>query len=79
MNRHDLLKLKESIYSLGETISEQEGFYREVNRFLGQVYPALPNAAVKASVKAHLSSLRKNYWATPSVGEQTSRTSVLSL
>ena len=78
MNRCDLLKLKENIYSLGEIISEQEGFCRDVNGFLRQVYPTLPSAVSKTSTKPRFSP-KKNCWATPSAGEQTNRTSVLSL
>ena len=59
MNRRDLLKLKESIYSLGETISEQESFYRDVNGFLRQVYPAQSSAVAKTSVKSRFSSIRR--------------------
>lgn len=81
MNHRDLLELKANIYSLGETISEQEGFYRDVNGYLRQVYPTLPSAPSKTSAKSHFSSpnFKKNYWATPSAGEQTNHTSVLSL
>lgn len=79
MNRRDLLKLKENIYSLGETISEQEGFYRDVNGFLRQVYPTLPNAASKMSTKSHFSSSNKSYWPAPSADVRTNHTSVPNL
>jgi hypothetical protein len=77
MNRRDLLKLKENIYSLGETINAQEGFYRDVNGFLRQVYPSQSSVVAKTGV-THFSP-KKNCWATPSADEQTNHTSVLSL
>lgn len=77
MNHHDLLELKENIYSLGETISQQEGFYRDVNGFLRQVYPTAPNPPLETSRISSRSF--KNCWATPSAGGQTNRTSALNL
>ena len=78
MNRRDLLELKERIYSLGETISEKEGFHRDVNEFLRQVYPTLPNAAPRRSARPSFQTISKNHWTAPSAGEQANRASVLN-
>lgn len=70
MNRHDLLELKKNIYLLGETVNEQEGFYRDVNGFLRQMYPKLSNKAPMKSARSRSYSLAKTYWTAPSAGER---------
>lgn len=61
MNHHDLLELRQRIYSLGENISEQEGFYRDISGFLRRVYPAPQNHTPNSATKSV--SFRENRWA----------------
>lgn len=77
MSHHDLLELKERIYSLGETISEQEAFCHNLNGFLRQLYS--PVQGITSRTRTPGFSSAKNYWAAPSAAARTNRTSALNL
>jgi hypothetical protein len=55
MDHHDLRDLEQNIYAVGKNISEQEGFYRDVNRFLRQVYPSPTPSRQKRHQRSALS------------------------
>lgn len=77
MNRYDLLKLEQRIYSLGKTISEQENFYRDVNGFLRGVYPTMSKYSQNQQSAIQLKlQFFKNHFLVSSVDAQTTHTSV---